>query len=109
MSKVRRYSPVAREVARLLGGRISAARRERRWTVQQFAERVGVTPPTIRKIERGDLGVAVGSVFEAASILGVPLFAADPSRRALDARHVDDQLALLPQRVRRPARVRNDF
>ena len=74
-----------------------------------LAERVGVTYPTMKRIEQGDLGVSIGLVFEAASIVGVPLFDADPSRRALEARHVEDRLALLPQRVRKPRPVRNDF
>src|ERR1700730_7686517 len=105
MKRVRTYSPVTSEAARLLGARVRLARRERRWTVQELAERVGVTHVTIRKVERGDLTVGLGVAFEAAAVLGVPLFHEDPSRRSLEAARVDDRLALLPQLVRKPMRI----
>ncbi len=97
------------EAARLLGARVRLARRERRWTIQELAERVGVTHVTIRKVERGDLTVGLGVAFEAAAVLGVPLFHEDRSRRTLEAARVDDRLAVLPQLVRRPTEVDDDF
>jgi transcriptional regulator with XRE-family HTH domain len=106
---VRTYSPVTVEAARLLGARIRLARRERRWTIEELADRVGVTRVTMRKVERGDMTVALGTAFEAAAVVGVPLFHDDPSRRRLEAGRVDDRLALLPQVVREPAEVNDDF
>lgn len=103
------YSPVAVEAARLLGARIRLARRERRWTLQELADRVGVTHVTMRKVERGDPTVKLGIAFEAAALTGVPLFHQDPDRRALEAARIDDRLAVLPQLVRRPAEVDDDF
>lgn len=85
------------------------ARRERRWTVEELAERVGVSHVTIRKVERGDLTVGLGVAFEAATILGVPLFHEDADRRYLEARHLADRLAVLPERSRRSVRVDDDF
>jgi transcriptional regulator with XRE-family HTH domain len=95
--------------AKLLGARVRLARRERRWTLQELAERVGVTHVTMRKVERGDLTVALGLAFEAAAVLGVPLFHEDPSRRMLEAGRVDDRLAVLPTLVRRRAEIDDDF
>jgi transcriptional regulator with XRE-family HTH domain len=109
MKRTRTYSPVAVEAARLLGARVQLARRERRWTLQELADRVGVTHPTIQKVERGDLTVGLGIAFEAAAVLGVPLFHEDRARRSLDADRVDDRLALLPQLVRKPMQVDDDF
>jgi transcriptional regulator with XRE-family HTH domain len=109
MKRVRTYSPVTRDAARLLGARVRLARRERRWTIQELAERVGVSHVTMRKIERGDLTVALGVALEAATIVGVPLFHVDRDRRRLEARHVDDRLALLPQAVRKPTEIDDDF
>jgi transcriptional regulator with XRE-family HTH domain len=103
------YSPVALEAARLLGARVRLARRERRWTLQELAERVGVTHVTMRKVENGDPTVGIGVAFEAAAVLGVALFHQEAARRALEAARVDDRLALLPQQVRRPAHVDDDF
>jgi transcriptional regulator with XRE-family HTH domain len=109
MKRERTYSPVTVEAARLLGARVRLARRERRWTIQELAERVGVTHVTIRKVERGDLTVGLGVAFEAAAVLGVPLFHEDRSRRSLEAGRVDDRLAVLPRLVRKPAEVDDDF
>jgi len=97
------------EAARLLGARVQLARRERRWTLQELAERVGVTHVTMRKVERGDLTVGLGVAFEAAAVLGVPLFHEDRSRRALEAGRVEDRLAVLPALVRKPVDVDDDF
>jgi transcriptional regulator with XRE-family HTH domain len=102
------YSPLAIEAARLLGNQVRMARRERRWSAEELAERVGVTRPTIRKIESGDLTVGLGPAFEAAAVLGLPLFHAEPERRALEAARVADRLAVLPERSRRPV-IDNDF
>lgn len=109
MVKVRAYSPQTTEAARLLGARIKLARCERRWTLQGLADRVGVTRVTMRKVERGDLTVGLGVAFEAAAVTGVPLFHEERSRRALEAARVQDRLAVLPQLVRRPIEVDDDF
>jgi transcriptional regulator with XRE-family HTH domain len=109
VKRIRTYSPATVEAARLLGARIGLARRERRWTLQELADRVGVTHVTMRKVERGELTVGLGIAFEAAAVLGVPLFHEDRSRRALEAGRVEDRLAVLPQLVRRPREVDDDF
>lgn len=105
----RAYSPLATEAAKLLGARIWLARRERRWTVEELAERVGVSHLTITKIEHGDPGVRLGTAFEAAAMVGVPLFHPERSRRSLDAEMIADRLAVLPELVRKPAEVDDDF
>lgn len=109
MRMSRTYSPLAVEAAKLFGARVRLARRERRWTLQELADRVGVSHVTMRKIERGDLTVALGLAFEAAAVVGVPLFHEDRSRRPLEAGRVEDRLALLPQLVRKPPEVDDDF
>jgi DNA-binding XRE family transcriptional regulator len=77
--------------------------------VEELAQRVGVTHTTIRKVERGDPTVSLGTAFEAAVLVGVQLFSADPLSRAAEAARTADRLAVLPQRVRKPTRVDNDF
>lgn len=103
------YSHQTVEALRLLGSQVGVARRARRWTVDELAERVGVSHPTIRKVERGDPSVSLGVAFEAASVLGLALFGADEQRRSLEAARLEDRLAVLPGRVRRPVSVDNDF
>jgi transcriptional regulator with XRE-family HTH domain len=108
-SNPRTYSPPAIEAAELLGARIRLARRERRWTAEELAARVGVSHVTISKVERGDPSVRLGVAFEAAAILGIPLFHSDASRRAIEAARVDDRLAVLPELVRKPTEIDDDF
>ena len=75
-------------------------RKERNLTLDELADRLGVSTPTVRKILEGSPGVAIGSYFEAARILGVPLFDPDPDRLALTASRTAEIDALLPKRIR---------
>lgn len=96
----RTYSPLTRDAARLLGKRIRVARKKRNWTLDELAERIGVTRPTAGKVEKGDLSVGIGTYFEAAVLTEVPLFSPDPALRRMVERESDLELALLPDRVR---------
>ena len=96
------------EAIRLLGNRVRLGRRERRWTIAELAERVGVSPVTIRKVEKGDPTVALGTAFEAAVLVGVALFHSEPSRRVLEAEIAATRLAVLPS-VIRSGQVDDDF
>ena len=93
----------------MLGARIRLGRRERRWTLEELAERVGIGVVTMRKIEQGDPSVRLGLAFEAASLTGVALFHEEASRLSLESARVEDRLAVLPRLVRKPAKVDNDF
>ncbi len=96
----RTYSPTTSEAAALLGLRVRLARRERSWTVEELAERVGVSPVTLRKVEKGDFTVALGTAFEAAALVGVSLFDKEPIRRTLERENVESRLAVLPAAAR---------
>jgi len=109
IKRPRNLSPLAQEAARLLGASVRLGRCQRRWTVAELAERVGVTEATMLKVEHGDPGVRLGIAFEAAALVGVPLFSEDVSRRALEAARINDRLAVLPQKVRQPPEVDDDF
>ncbi|MDR7252781.1 transcriptional regulator with XRE-family HTH domain [Nocardioides sp. BE266] len=93
----------------LLGLEIARARRARRWTVAELAERAGVSHMTVRAAEKGALTVAIGTVFEIAAILGIDLFA-PPGEIGDLLNRSRDRLALLPSRVREAvADVDDDF
>lgn len=110
MASSRQHSAYARDAARLLGEEIRLARLERRWSQRELAERAGTTTPTLRKIENGDLGVALGTAFEVAALAGVPLFYEDRDRLSIDLDRTAARSAVLPQRVRARNRpVRDDF
>ena len=109
MRRPHTFSPLTVEAGRLLGARIKLARVERRWTLQELADRIGVTHTTMRKVERGDLSVGLGVAFEAATIVGVTLFDDDQTRRSVELGRVADRLALLPKATRKSVTINDDF
>jgi transcriptional regulator with XRE-family HTH domain len=108
MKRAHTCSTRTEEAVKLLGARVRLGRRERRWTLQELADRVGVTAVTMRKVERGDLTVGLGIAFEAATLVGVPLFHEDSLVRSLETGRVEARLSVLPKAVRRP-KTDDDF
>jgi len=100
VTRTRTYSRHTLEAILLLGRFIRLERKRRGWTVANLAERVGVTPVTLRKIENGDPTCSAGLMFEAAAILGIPLFASDHEPLASSLKHTAEVLALLPKKIR---------
>lgn len=109
MKRVRTYSQATVEAARLLGKQVREARLERRWTLGDLADRVGVNYATVRKVEEGDPSVGLGVAFESATLLGVPLFSAERRWREVEATRLDDRLTVLPKRARRREVPDDDF
>ena len=70
-----------------------------------MADRAGISPSLLQRIEDGD-----GVVFEAAKIARVSLFEAEPDRLRTHRAALREKLSLLPQAARKPKRViRDDF
>jgi transcriptional regulator with XRE-family HTH domain len=106
----RTYSRYAQEASALLGGLIRAARKERKLTAQELADRAGISRGLLQRIEKGDLKCEIGAAFEVATIVGVKLFDATESTLTRHLRQTEDKLALLPQRIKtRKKAVRDDF
>ena len=82
MVKDRTYSRYAREAAALLARQVRLGRKRRKWTERELAERAGISRATLQKIEKGDLSVAIGLVFEVAALVGVTLY--DDERTTLE-------------------------
>ncbi|MDX8408927.1 MAG: helix-turn-helix transcriptional regulator [Mariprofundales bacterium] len=109
-SRVRVYAHYNREAVALLGGLVQQARKERKLTAQDVADRVGISRTTLRRIEQGDMKCEIGLVFEVAALVGVQLFNADVVALGALRRNVDDRLALLPKTVHLSAQhVDDDF
>jgi len=83
---------------------------ERRWPIRELAERAGVTPRTVVRVERGDPTVGIGICFDLAVLCGVPLFGIDRQglERELDTSR--NRLTLLPAAARpRRRQAEDDF
>ena len=106
----RNYSPVAREAAALIGAMIRTARLNRKMTLAELAERTGVARGLVARVENGDMGSAIGAVFEMAAVLGVPLFEAEPTRLTERLDQAKSVNALMPKRAFQSAvKVDDDF
>ena len=63
--------PAQRRQLAALGHRLRAARLRRKLTQAMLAERVGVTVPTIRKLEAGDASTSMSVLLRALVVLGL--------------------------------------
>ena len=107
-SRIRTYSRYCRDACTLLGGLIRAARKERKLTTQEVADRAGISRGLLQRIEKGGLKCEIGVVFEVAIIVGLKLFDADESKLTQHLRRTEDKLALLPKSVRKKTKVVQD-
>ena len=107
-SITRTYSRYCRDTVILLGGLIRSARKERKLTTQEVANRAGISRGLLQRIEKGDLKCEIGAMFEVATIVGVKLFDADDSTLTKHIRQTEDKLALLPKSVRNKTRALDD-
>jgi transcriptional regulator with XRE-family HTH domain len=108
VKRVHHYLPATRDAVTLLGLQIAEARRRRQTSPSELAERAGITVPTLRKAERGEPTVAIGTVFELATLVGVDLFGVESEALPAAIRRGEERLALLPARVRRRDRDVDD-
>ena len=107
-SIIRTYSRYSHDAVVLLGKLIRSARKGRKLTVQELAERAGISRGLLQRIEKGDLKCGIGTVFEVAAIVGVKLFEAEGGTLTKYIRQTDEKLALLPKSVRKTAKVVDD-
>ena len=106
----RAYSRYCREALAVLGQFIRINRIERRLSVEELATRVGVSRDLMHRIERGDPRCGIGLVFEAAVIVGVPLFESDRSRLSERKEAQSEKLSLLPKAIHKQRNaVKDDF
>ena len=105
--------PATEEHLHRFGERLRLARRRRRLSSKQVAERAGMAPMTLRSLERGGSGVTIGAYLAVMQVLGIErdldlLGQADPLGRELQdaslpaGRMAASQLA----QVKRVKRVR---
>lgn len=108
MKKKRTYSKYAHEAVLLLGKQIKLNRKQRKWSEQNLADRVGISRATLKKIERGEMSPSIGLVFEAATLVGVNLFEQDKIPLSVSINQSNEKIALLPQRIQTKTKVLDD-
>ena len=90
-----------------LGADLALARRRRRLTQESMAERLRISEATVRRMERGDTGISIGTLAQAFYVLGE----LDKITQLLDTASDNIGLSLmneqLPLRVRRK-RIKSD-
>ncbi|MBO9102236.1 helix-turn-helix domain-containing protein [Rhizobium sp. VS19-DR104.2] len=102
-------SLTSRSALQLLASEIQAARKLRGWTEADLAKRTGCSRLTIRAIEAGKPTVAVGYIFEAATMVGLALFGG-PFETKARLSETKTKLELLPARVRyQKPELKDDF
>ena len=108
MTKSRTYSKYAQEAVLLLGKQIKLARKQRKWSEQNLADRAGISRATLQKIENGEMTCAIGLVFETAALTGINLFEQDKVPLHITMGNVNNKIALLPRRIKTGTMVVDD-
>ena len=110
-SRVRTYSRQGKEALTVLGQLIRIHRIEKEMSVLDLAERLGVSRDMMQRIEKGDPRCGIGSVFEAAVIVGVPLFEEEPGRLSEMKTRYAEKINLLPKAIRKTYSkvIKDDF
>ena len=110
MTKPKAHSRETRKAVALLGELIKVARKQRKWTEEDLAQRAGIARATLQKIERGHMGCSIGLAFELAVLMGVELFEQNSSPLSRQLQQTAEKLSLLPRRIRpKEAEVDDDF
>lgn len=87
---------------RKLGRELSIARRKRGIAVADMTARLFVSKPTLRKLERGDPGVSLGTLATACFILQLHERLANLAAPGTDTIALSLDETKLPKRIRRP-------
>jgi transcriptional regulator with XRE-family HTH domain len=99
--KIAPLLPSTGELLRQFGDRVRLARRRRHLSAKHIAERAGMSPMTLRSLERGGSGVTIGAYLAVMQVLGIEkdldlLAKADPLGRELQDARLRKATAVLP-------------
>ena len=106
--------PSVRESLEEIGDIIACARKEKRWTQEELARRIGINRMTVVRIEKGAPEVATGWYLTAAWLLSLPILTWQTMGQGRSDTVVGDLLTKLkknlPKTIRRQKKtIDNDF
>ncbi|KTD59925.1 helix-turn-helix domain-containing protein [Legionella shakespearei] len=108
--KIKTFNSLTIQACKLLGEMIQYERKNKSWTKKELAERLNISHVTLNRLEDGDLSCAIGFYFEAATLLGISLFAMDKNPLYYQLQNIEEKNTLLPKRIRKkPSGVDDDF
>ena len=84
-----------------VGTNLQYARLRRRYTAETVAERAGITPKTLSRVERGDASVAIGIYARVLQALGLVDGLSALARDDQLGNRLQDLELITPKRVRR--------
>src|SRR5437762_11775480 len=70
MSTQPHFTAEIEQTVSALGAKVARARAERGWSLQQLADRSGLSPAAIHKIEKSGMTPTIGSLMKIAAALG---------------------------------------
>jgi DNA-binding XRE family transcriptional regulator len=95
--------PQVRSLLRELGANLSVARKRRKESKKAWAGRIGVSEPTLARMEQGDPGVAIGTYATALWMIGRAQALPEMAAPQLDLGALESEVRVARQRaVRAP-------
>ncbi len=95
--------PLVRSLLRELGANLAIARKRRKESLKVWAARIGVSEPTLARMEQGDPGVAVGTYATALWLIGRAQALPELAAPQLDLGALESEVRVARQRaVRAP-------
>jgi transcriptional regulator with XRE-family HTH domain len=98
--------PQAKKTLEVFGENIKLARLRRKLSMEQVAQRAGISRSTLIKIEKGDDGVSIGNYFQVLFIMRLDKDFLNVAKDDVLGRKIQD--AGLVTKKRAPKRVNND-
>ncbi|MSP53234.1 MAG: XRE family transcriptional regulator [Gammaproteobacteria bacterium] len=103
-------STATKTVLSLLGQLVKTARQQRGMSQKELGQRLDASRQTIIALEKGDAQVSIGTVFEAAHIVGIPLLSDDKEKLNQWQAILSGFTSLLPKRIHsKKVEIDNDF
>ena len=101
-------STITKQALSVLSRLIKAARQQRKMSQSELATRIGTSRQTIIAIEKGNANVAIGTVLEAAHIVGVPILSSDKKQLTQWQAALANFESILPSKIKAPRRDLDD-